>query len=393
MFYKQLGITAGLLLVFGLAACSNTTSANDEDNYSSSLSSSVKSSSSTGTTSSSSSVSSSASSSTSAGSSNLGTVSGLTAFQNATETWILAWTYAEGSVSEKGFQIDKFNESKNTWEVFDSVGVDTYRYVFAVKASGTFRVSAYKDTVHSSYSSEVTINGDVALTDLSAPSSLTAARLAPSVWLLSWNYTTSLVRRESGFILEKYNTETQDWAVVDTLAQDVNRVVLDSVKSGTDISLGSYRVAAYDNLGRSDYSNDVSVSIQTAYDSDIVFKAPTGLVPNVVISPIVEIVIPTNPLNKTVEQSEYTKSLNYEIIWVEGDVEATPITFSYTKNSVALTVDAANLCNSYGRIRLVWTDENGIIDYSEWSVPTGSKPGTNTNLVDNAATANCPQLK
>ena len=392
MFYKKLSMTTGLLLVLGLVACTNTTSANDEDNYSSFLSSNVKSSSSKGTSSSSSNVSSSVSSS-SEESPNLGTVSGLTAFQNATENWVLAWTYAEGSMSEKGFQIDKFNETENTWEVFDSVGVDTYRYVFSANASGTFRVSAYKDTEHSSYSSEVTIDGDVALTDLSAPSSLVAARLAPSVWLLSWNYTTSLVRRESGFILEKYNPGTQDWVVVDTLAQDVNRVVLDSVKSGVDISLGSYRVAAYDNLGRSDYSNDVNVSIQTAYDSDIVFKAPTGLVPNVVVSPILEIVIPTNPLNKTVEQSEYTKSLNYEIIWVEGDVEATPVTFSYTKNSVALTVDAANLCNSYGRIRLVWTDENGIVDYSEWSVPTGSKPGTNSNLVDNAATANCPELK
>jgi hypothetical protein len=130
---------------------------------------------------------------------------------------------------------------------------------------------------------------------------------------------------------------------------------------------GSYRVAAYDDLGRSDYSN-------------------------VVVSPIIEIVIPTNPLNKSVEQSEYTESLSYEIIWVVGNEELSAVSFSYTKNSVTKTVDEVDLCNSYGRICLVWTDKNGITDYSEWSVPTGSKPGTNSNLVDKTKTPNCPEL-
>jgi hypothetical protein len=88
-------------------------------------------------------------------------VSALAASQNAAEKWVLTWTYTEGVLAEEGFQIDEFNESKNIWEVFDSVGVDTYRYVFSASASGTFRVSAYSDAQHSVYSSDVTIDGEL----------------------------------------------------------------------------------------------------------------------------------------------------------------------------------------------------------------------------------------
>ena len=322
----------------------------------------------------------------------IGKVSALGLSKNSSGMWFLIWSYASGDVVEDGFQIDAFNDSKNNWEAFDTVPANTYRYTFETSRAGVYRVSAFKADIRSNFSNDVEVGAEPSLTDLPKPTALTAKRLAPSVWQLSWAFTTSVDRRESGFILQKYDASAQNWVVWDTLSQDVKRVVLDSVVAGVDLSIGSYRIAAYDSLGRSGFSNDIEISIQTKYDENLVFVPPIDIVPNVVVPGYLELVIPMNPMNKSVEQSIYTQELSYEVIWVAADTEYPEVPFSYSKNSVRYTAAPEELCNSYGRIRLVWTDVNGIIDYSEWSLPVGSKPGTNSKLVDNKEESNCSEI-
>jgi len=328
---------------------------------------------------------------------NLGSVTDLSISNNVSGSWILTWKHVQGSDVENGFQIDTYNDTKNEWEAFDSVLANTYRYVFGSNTPGVYRVSAFNEKGRSAYSNELeTQITSPELIDLQKPTKLVAIRLAPSVWQLSWDYTATINRREKGFIVEKYDATLLNWVVWDTVDSDVKRIVLDSVLAAVDLSLGSYRVTAYDSLGRSDYSNDIQVNIQTEYSPDIIFVPPTNMVPNASNPAYLELLIPTNPVNKSVEFSPYTASLSYEALWVIEDTEESPVSFSFSKNSVTHSVDPATnaLCDSYARIRLVWTDINGVVDYSEWSVPTGSKPGTRgSGLIDlKPPTNNCPEL-
>ena len=326
----------------------------------------------------------------------LGSVMNLSMTKNSSGSWILTWKHVQGTDVENGFEIDLFNDATNTWESFDSVGVGTYRYVFGSNTPGVYRVSAFNEKGRSSYSNELEVQNAVTdLIHLQKPTNLVGIRLAPSIWQLSWNYTAIVERRENGFIIEKYDPTLLKWIVWDTVDTDVKRIVLDSVVGAVDLSLGSYRVAAFDSLGRSDYSNDIQVNIQTEYSPDIIFVPPTDMVPNASNSAYLELLIPTNPVNKSVEFSPYTASLSYEALWVIEDTEESPVSFSFSKNSVTHSVDPATnaLCDSYARIRLVWTDINGVVDYSEWSVPTGSKPGTRgSGLIDLKESPNCPEL-
>ena len=327
----------------------------------------------------------------------LGSVMNLSMTKNSSGSWILTWKHVQGTDVENGFEIDLFNDATNTWESFDSVGVGTYRYVFGSNTPGVYRVSAFNEKGRSSYSNELEVQNAVTdLIHLQKPTNLVGIRLAPSIWQLSWNYTAIVERRENGFIIEKYDPTLLKWIVWDTVDTDVKRIVLDSVVGAVDLSLGSYRVAAFDSLGRSDYSNDIQVNIQTEYSPDIIFVPPTNMVPNASNPAYLELLIPTNPVNKSVEFSPYTASLSYEALWVIEDTEESPVSFSFSKNSVTHSVDPATnaLCDSYARIRLVWTDINGIVDYSEWSVPTGSKPGTRgSGLIDLKPPTNyCPEL-
>jgi hypothetical protein len=326
----------------------------------------------------------------------LGSVMNLSMTKNSSGSWILTWKHVQGTDVENGFEIDLFNDATNTWESFDSVGVGTYRYVFGSNTPGVYRVSAFNEKGRSSYSNELEVQNAVTdLIHLQKPTNLVGIRLAPSIWQLSWNYTAIVERRENGFIIEKYDPTLLKWIVWDTVDTDVKRIVLDSVVGAVDLSLGSYRVAAFDSLGRSDYSNDIQVNIQTEYSPDIIFVPPTNMVPNASNPAYLELLIPTNPVNKSVEFSPYTASLSYEALWVIEDTEESPVSFSFSKNSVTHSVDPATnaLCDSYARIRLVWTDINGVVDYSEWSVPTGSKPGTRgSGLIDLKESPNCPEL-
>src|SRR5574344_2081744 len=327
----------------------------------------------------------------------LGSVMNLSMTKNSSGSWILTWKHVQGTDVENGFEIDLFNDATNTWESFDSVGVGTYRYVFRSALPVVYRVSAFNEKGRSSYSNELEVQNAVTdLIHLQKPTNLVGIRLAPSIWQLSWNYTAIVERRENGFIIEKYDPTLLKWIVWDTVDTDVKRIVLDSVVGAVDLSLGSYRVAAFDSLGRSDYSNDIQVNIQTEYSPDIIFVPPTNMVPNASNPAYLELLIPTNPVNKSVEFSPYTASLSYEALWVIEDTEESPVSFSFSKNSVTHSVDPATnaLCDSYARLRLVWTDINGVVDYSEWSVPTGSKPGTRgSGLIDlKPPSNNCPEL-
>ena len=109
---------------------------------------------------------------------------------------------------------------------------------------------------------------------LPSPVNPKVEQLSDGKWMMQWDYTPSEDRPETGFIVQKLDTEKSKWSDVDSTGSGVYRCVLGKL---TD-TYNYFRVVAYDKEGRSAYSADVlAASGGTATGDGTMLQTPNGL--------------------------------------------------------------------------------------------------------------------
>ena len=216
---------------------------------------------------------------------------------------------------------------------------------------------------------------------LAVPTNLEAVRLAPSVWQLSFKSTESM----DAFIVQRMPVAGGEWK--DYKEVKSGRLVLDGASNGGYY----YRVASKKDMSVSDYSEEVLVSVKTAYSDGIVLETPS-ITANINQEKTLELFLSDKLPGDGIVKSEYNLdsagkaagSVYFQARFVYGSeyasdtVKAPADQFSISKTFKT----NADLCNSFAQVRVVWTDKNKESDYSEWSKPMGTKAGTETGLVN-----------
>ena len=316
----------------------------------------------------------------------------LTIEPNGTDKYLLSWSYTNNAANpENGFKL-QFLDLKNGSNWTDGPAINTgvhYAEIDASTYGGNYvRVAAKGKNgtdIYSEYSAEIKIpeassNTDQCSGDLAAPKNLTATRLAPSYWQLSWSYERSATCAETKFVVEKLNVKAPEtgWSNVQSIDPGVHYHVLE----GYDANMGNrYRVYAVNGENKSEYSNIIEINTLIPYNAEFSFKAPT-LKSSVYIDAeghfTMKWIVIDNFPNHAMENANYTKSIKYEFRWYTDNEESS--------ETVAVATDGNNtktqifdsrykLCNSYAQVRTIWEDPNDITEVTEWSRPSGSMPG------------------
>ena len=276
VFWK-LGICAAL--AFGLNACSDSTSAEDDDDLPifSSTSNSGKV------------TSSSVKNSCKSVTANLSTPTNLQVVKNGENKWVLIWDYsANDERPETSFIIESLNMSDKQpkWKTIDSTnaGVIMFNLAGESMAGKYYRVSA-KDECGVSKATdmvEVASAGSNTTTnaELAKPTNLTLESLGNDMWQLSWSYTNNEDRPEQGFKLQSLNLDDKSpkWADDGTTNKGVHVVKIDGTKKGGLL----FHVAAKDNNGVSEYSEEITIprvadSTSSTSSTNMDLAIPTNL--------------------------------------------------------------------------------------------------------------------
>lgn len=290
--------TAVAALVFGLGACTNSASPDDDEDdvvYSSAKEKSEKSSSSSAkTTSTCKNVTES-----------LAAPTNLEVVKNGDNKWVLIWSYsANDDRPEKGFVIEYLNmaDSLPNWktEGYTNEAVVMYNLSGESKAGKYYRVSAKDDCGVSKATSmvEVTKTGANTTTsaELAAPTNLKLESLGDNMWQLSWSYTNNENRPEQGFNLQSLNLDdaSPKWTDAGTTNKGVHVVKIDGNKKGGLL----YHVAAKDNNGVSEYSEEITIPSATDNTSSSADKS-------------MDLAVPTDLAFEAVGASTYKLAWNY----------------------------------------------------------------------------------
>lgn len=224
--------------------------------------------------------------------------------------------------------------------------------------------------------------------NVTKPSGISIERLAPSVFQLSWEYT-GAANTLSGFAIQRLAPTSTVWEDVGAVGPTTSHLVIDG-SSNIDYY---YRLASFYGKSRSAYSDEVLVSRNTTYLSDLDFPKVPSAVANIDRDSMLEFVLTGDYPSQSVQHSVYNYDSSgkkkgdvyYEARFVYGS--------SYSVDTVKFTLDRGvvnkkfksieDQCNSFGQIRVVWKDKNGALDYSDWTTPIGTKTGTTSGLSGN----------
>lgn len=319
---------------------------------------------------------------------------------------LLYWTFAASSVFPvKGFVVEQLDLATNSWDQLGQVDAATMRYEIGLSTEDRyFRVRAYSANEDTLASSVYTVSAET----LPAPSGLSAFRVAPSVWQLTWDYSQNALREESGFLVQTSANESANW----TVASEVSSGILYYYASGNGNLEKYFRIAAYDAADTTNYTFSLQLVANTeeiAYRNDM---QPTT--PSVTVSVISQktsgfvngdtvetefvdtldyaLSINSGFTNKNILLSEYTDTVYYEVRWytespnsaVKESIEVDRLATKYSNIADHLEIPTLNrgtkdepksgyscnkIQNLYGQLRIVWKDTNGVTDYSEWTDP------------------------
>lgn len=270
--------------------------------------------------------------------------------------------------------------------------VTYYRLIAYAAANATAGLEA--DTT---YSNEVIVSPYNVNLQLPAPTNLKAARVAPSIWELSWDYEPSKEHPATKFVLESSKLKDFEWNMLAELENDVMYYNIANNSSGESALETYYRVAAKDKDGVfSEYSNVFQLTLDAKYRSDVALVTPkiSGyMITRLAVSDAgdtswietrIEVVASGSQVTKNIVNSDFTDEVTYEVRWftatedgsensgesetiaVVEDQPAFEKTFTSDDGSKLNLMDA---CNYYAQVRAVWKDTNGGSDYSEWSDP------------------------
>lgn len=216
--------------------------------------------------------------------------SNLTANQMENKAWVLSWDFEQSADRpEKGFKVQKLDLNTKKWVDYDStgVGVTHLQLKSVTEAFSYYRVCAYDAKGRSDYSGDVLVAlenlDDAKLADMAllpAPTNIAAMEMVDKSWVLSWEYTSSSKRAETGFYIQKLDLTSKKWVDLDKTSAGVTRFQLKDLTE----AFSYYRVCAYDAKGRSEYSSDVLVALTVSEDEinfngeELLLAAPTNLV-------------------------------------------------------------------------------------------------------------------
>ena len=269
--FWKIGLSAAL--IFGLNACSSTSSIDeeedDEDEIALSSSSGKKTSSSSSAKVSSSSKKGAVKCDTV--SATLASPSSLTIAQNGETSWVLLWNYTDNdNRPENGFVIETLNMSDSIpkWKTMDStnVGVTIYNLTGASKAGRYYRIMAKDECGYSKPTDmmQVSASGSTATgttpAAMAVPANLKLDTLENNKRQLSWSYTNNPDRPEEGFKLQSLDLSASSpkWVDADSTNKGVRFIIIDGNKKGGLM----YHVAAKDFDGRlSEYSAEIRIPI------------------------------------------------------------------------------------------------------------------------------------
>jgi len=163
--------------------------------------------------------------------------------------------WSDRSSDEQGFRISRRTDIDTTWKDIATVGAGATTYTNAGLAAGTryyYRVRAfnsYGDSVNSTSASAVTSGGTLPAT----PTALTAAPMSSTSALLNWNDNSN---NETGFEIRR-KAPGGVFKKIGTVGANVESFTDTGLRSKTQYS---YRVRAFNQLGRSKISNTVTIT-------------------------------------------------------------------------------------------------------------------------------------
>lgn len=323
------------------------------------------------------------------------------------KTRLLYWTFASSSVFPvKGFVIDQLDLATNAWKNLGQVDAATLRYEIGLSTEDRhFRVRAYSANEDTLASSAYTVSAET----LPAPSGLSAFRVAPSVWQLTWDYSQNALREETGFLVQTSADGNANW----TVASKVSAGILYYYASGNGNLEKYFRIAAYDAEDTTNYTSSLQLVANTdeiAYRNDMQPTTPTVAVSvisqkasgfvngDTVETEFVDTLdyalsINSGFTNKNILLSEYTDTVYYEVRWytespnsaVTESIEVDRLATKYSNIEGHLEIPTLKrgtkdepksgytcgdkIQNLYGQLRIVWKDTNDVTDYSEWTDP------------------------
>ena len=321
----------------------------------------------------------------------------LTIEPNGTDKYLLSWSYTNNAANpENGFKLQFLDlNNGSTWT--DGPAVNTgvhYAEIDATVNGGNYvRVAAIGKNgtnIYSEYSADIKIpeassNTDQCSGNLAAPKSLTATRLAPSVWQLSWSYERSATCAEKKFIVQKLNVKDpgSDWTDLPAIESGIHYLILE----GYEGNIGNrYRVKAINGENSSEFSNTLELNTLIQYNVEFNFKAPTlksAVYKTTSGKYEMKLTVVDNFPNRAMENNgdyaNYTASIEYEFRWFKDEDVQPVITKVATGGETVIVLNTFTnryeVCNAYAQVRTIWTDNLGGEEKTEWSKPSGSMPG------------------
>ncbi len=251
--------------------------------------------------------------------------------------YMLSWQYTDAAKRPaKGFVLQKLiiangksweniNATVNKDVLFYKLTADTEKYFIRVAAKDDKGLSAYSNVI------EVPKKGEGE--DLTTPpTNLTIARIAPSVWELTWDYGVTIENPNRKFIIQSSKLKDFKWVDIGT---KIDGGLRNYYIQGRDKIETYYRMAVVNNGDTSAFSDVVQLTPEIAYRDYMALNVPapsqkivwtfitdieadrdTSTKKDVtIISASATYTITENFVSKYIFESEYTDTVYYEARW------------------------------------------------------------------------------
>jgi hypothetical protein len=283
----------------------------------------------------------------------------------------MAWT--DNSSNENGFSIER--QISGTWTQIGWVPDNVQEYGVTGLTANTaynFRVLAFNGYGNSGTTNELNVTTSANLTNPAAPSGLTVGTVTSSTVALSW---TDNASNENGYSIERLISST--WTQIGWVPEDVTTFTEIEL---TAVTAYSYRVLAFNGLGLSPTSNQVSATTLPASGSP---NAPSNLFLDAATSSSLTLRWSDNAFNENGFSIERLKNS----VWTQiGWVPENTVTFTESGLSV-------NSTHSYRVLAFNGSGLSGTTNtLNATTLSTPSIPNAPTNLVVNGMTSSTVTL-
>lgn len=305
--------------------------------------------------------------------------------------YMLSWQYIDvAKRPAKGFVLQKLLIANGkSWEdikatvnkdvLFYKLASDTCKYFVRVAAKDDKGISAYSNVI------EVPKKGEGE--DLTTPpTNLTIARIAPSVWELTWDYGVTVENPNRKFIIQSSKLKNFKWVDVGT---KIDGGLRNYYIQGRDMIETYYRMAVVNNGDTSAFSDVVQLTPEIAYRDYMALNVPTPSQKIVwtyvtdieadrdtstkkdvtIVNAAATYTITDNFISKYISESEYTDTVYYEARWFTSLEH-----YNYYKQ----TCDGkktSNYCDSCYWVEKFPYEEPSIsksVGYADFALPDGS---------------------